>query len=129
MTIELEQQNMVRDEFNLNKFQSAIQNALVNEMDKGILNSILFRNHLIDYYIPFMPLKINHVKKCIKSEFEKHKFYDEFNNEENLIDLVADKMSYESIGNQRISSSGCKRLDLHVRQFIVEKRKKLKIEF
>ena len=127
-TIQLEEQNIDRDDFNLNKFQSVIQNSQVNDINKGILNSILFKNHLIDYYIPFMPLKINHVKKCIKSEFEKHNYF----NDENLfkyVDFVADKMSYETFGNHKISSSGCKRLDLHVRQFIVEKKKKLNNEF
>jgi hypothetical protein len=126
MTIDLEEQNIDRKEFNLNKFQSVIQNSFVNEMNKGILNSILFKNHLIDYYVPFMPLKINHIKKCIRSEFEKQNF--DYNNRKNL-DYVADKMSYESFGNHKISLSGCKRLDMYVRQFIVEKNKKLKTEF
>ena len=83
----------------------------------------IISSHLIDTYIPFLPLEKLHVKKCIEAEFQKYKFEDvEAIRLLNDIDVVADQLIYEPRGIEKFASSGCKRVPNLVRNLIVENR-------
>jgi len=36
----------------------------------GLMKSEIIDSHIIDYYVPFLPLEKVHVIKCIEAEFE-----------------------------------------------------------
>jgi hypothetical protein len=86
-------------------------------------HSTLISNHLVDHYVPFLPLEREHVKMCIEYEFNRydidHKSSKSFFQD---VDYIADELSYEPPGYNKYSSSGCKRIANLVRKFIVERQ-------
>ena len=117
--------NIKRENFELKKFQKAIQDHNYNhrsDKNKGMWHSTLISNHLIDHYVPFLPLEREHVKLCIRFEFNKYKINEKTSKAYfQDIDSIADELSYEPPGVHKYSSSGCKRIANLVRKFIVEK--------
>jgi len=41
----------------------------------GLMKSGLIDSHIVDYYVPFLPLERDHVVKCIEAEFKNLKKY------------------------------------------------------
>jgi hypothetical protein len=81
----------------------------------------IISSHLIDTFIPFLPLEKLHVKKCIEAEFQKYKFQDDKVIRLHAdIDSVANQLIYEPAGIEKFASSGCKKIPNLVRNLIVE---------
>ena len=105
-------------------FQKAIHDQNYHhksDANKGMWHSTLISNHLIDHYVPFLPLEREHVKMCIQFEFKKYHIDDKKSTYLQDIDHIADELSYEPPGIHKYSSSGCKRIANLVRKFIIEK--------
>lgn len=131
MTLQMSKDQQ-RESFELRKFQSAIQNNVYFNKDKenkGLHHASIIDSHLIDFYIPFLPLERPHVKQCIKDELEKYEFKNK--NEyfkktlEQDVESVADQLGYEPEGLRLFVSSGCKRIPNLVRMLIVENKYEL----
>lgn len=100
--------------------------------NKGLYHASIIESHLIDFYIPFLPLEKIHIKKCIRTELLKHTFSDQEYYEKNQleidIDKIADEINYEPSGYNKFASSGCKRISNLVRNLIAVKKYKIKDE-
>jgi hypothetical protein len=82
------------------------------------------RNHLIDYFIPFLPLGINHVKICIQNELKKYPIDNLKLSATFLNDLIQifQESDYESENfNKNYSRSGCKQVPMLVKRVLIEK--------
>ena len=77
------------------------------EQEGGLQHSDLIFRGLISNYIPFLPLERKHIKMCAKVEASKR---GDLLNEE-LLDKVADRMTYGPEGNLKFSNSGCRGVD------------------
>lgn len=124
LTLDLEEINVNRDQFELKEFQKKIESHVYkhkNEQNKGLWHSALISNYAIDYFIPFLPLQRTHVKQCIHYEMEKViKNYEKIENIDDVIDKIADEMVYEPPGYNKYSLSGCKKVNSYVRKFAAE---------
>lgn len=123
LTLDLDKNNMKRNEFELKTFQKAIQQNVYYNKDpdnKGLWHASIIDSYLIDFYVPFLPLERSHVKRCINAELKK---YDEYDKKTLQIDLdsIADEMVYEPPGLNRYSTSGCKRVPSLVRNMIAQR--------
>lgn len=84
---------------------------------------------MIDFYVPFLPLERDHVRKCILAEFRNYNYSkNETRNSisENKIteidiENIVDEHIFEPPGYTKYSSSGCKRVPFLVRTFIYKK--------
>ena len=76
----------------------------------GFWHSSLIERHLIDYFIPFLPLERSHIKMCAKADLEL-KGYPVT---EEILNRVADEMLYYPEDFKVFSKSGCKKVSSKV---------------
>ena len=76
----------------------------------GLKYSDLILRGLISYYVPFLPLERKHVKMCATAEASKLGLQ----LCQELLDKVADRMTYGPEGNLKFSNSGCRGVDKKV---------------
>lgn len=86
-------------------------------MSGGLRYSELIKNHLIDHYIPFLPLERSHIKLCIHDYFATKGVN---NPTDEQISKVADMLQYFPKGVEIYSTSGCKRVAQKVDLYLEE---------
>lgn len=59
-----------RDETTLMDFERIAELGAYNVIG-GLQDSKLIESHVIDHFVPFLPLEQRHVEQCIKKEFNK----------------------------------------------------------
>ncbi|XP_022789132.1 torsin-1A-like [Stylophora pistillata] len=76
----------------------------------GFWHSSLIEKHLIDYFIPFLPLERSHIKLCAEAELRRkgHPV------SELIFNKVADELSYFPKDLEVFSQSGCKKISSKV---------------
>ncbi|XP_047123967.1 torsin-1A isoform X2 [Hydra vulgaris] len=89
-----------RETISPDEMEKIISDALKSSFE----DSIIIKNSLIDFYVPFLPLEREHVKQCAKAELERNNF--EY--EASTLDDIADEMHYFPNKEQWFSSTGCK---------------------
>ncbi|XP_078282172.1 prosalusin [Rhinoraja longicauda] len=57
-----------REEIQMEDLESNISRAVFNNRNSGFWNSDIINEELVDYFVPFLPLKRHHVKECVRSE-------------------------------------------------------------
>ncbi len=105
-------------------------NKFLEENDKGLWHASIIDSYLIDFYVPFLPLEKEHIRRCIRAEFKN---YNLKSNNANLLSIItdsdveqiADEHVYEPPGFKKYSSSGCKRVPFLVRTHISRKNYEL----
>jgi len=125
-TFELESNNMSRDKFELKAFQKLIQDSFFREKNndgKGMWHASLIANHVIDHYVPFLPLLRSHVKKCIAVDLQKYGYSKKnYPNFDECVDKITDNVNFEPPGFHLYSTSGCKRISQLVRLWVIENK-------
>uniref|UniRef100_A0A1W7RCB5 Torsin n=1 Tax=Agkistrodon contortrix contortrix TaxID=8713 RepID=A0A1W7RCB5_AGKCO len=93
-----------REELPLHVLQQTLSNSVFNNKNSGFWHSNLIDRNVIDYFIPFLPLEISHVKMCIRAELELrgHPI------NEAVVSRVADEMTYFPKEERIYSDKGCK---------------------
>ncbi|XP_048005395.1 torsin-1B isoform X1 [Leguminivora glycinivorella] len=86
----------------------------------GFKQSSTIANHLIDHYIPFLPLEQQHVEQCALAELRAHGVADPTDQ------MMADAMSVITYGPSEaqpiFANNGCKRFTKHI-PYVVQKHK------
>ncbi|XP_073941305.1 torsin-1B-like [Choristoneura fumiferana] len=86
----------------------------------GFKKSSTIANHLIDHYIPFLPLEQQHVEQCARAELRAHGVFDPSEA------MMADAMTVITYGPTEeqpiFANNGCKRFTKHI-PYIVQKYK------
>ena len=98
-----------REEIRLKPLDEALN---VNEFNAktGFWHSSLIEKHLIDYFIPFLPLERSHIKMCAKADLELKGY----SVTEEILNRVADEMLYSPEDLKVFSKSGCKKVSSKV---------------
>ncbi|XP_050078144.1 torsin-like protein [Anopheles maculipalpis] len=94
-----------REETKLHDFESTLEIASYNLIG-GLYKSELIESHVIDHFVPFLPLELRHVESCIRTEyakFSKAKMSDEM-----LSTIVKEGITFDETG--LYSNNGCKRV-------------------
>jgi len=93
----------------------------------GLQYSRMIEKSLVDVFVPFLPLERQHVKICIRNELKRRGIVEE----EQVVERVAEELTYWPKELNLYSSSGCKRIaqkiDLVVEEMeeIVEAKQEL----
>uniref|UniRef100_A0A914C4K7 Torsin-1A C-terminal domain-containing protein n=1 Tax=Acrobeloides nanus TaxID=290746 RepID=A0A914C4K7_9BILA len=105
-TLEYYEEGRPREEITFKEMEEITIKSAYNEGKGGLKTSELITNHLIDYFVPFLPLERRHVILCIKDYLKQ--------NGQDLtsqrIEAIADSIEYFPRANPVFSSSGCKKV-------------------
>ncbi len=93
---------------------------ILEKGDKGMYHAAIIDSHLIDFYIPFLPLEKRHVLECVKTDFKEKNFLQKSSEQNKYANDVLNQMNFEQFGSSRFSTTGCKRVSNIVRNLIVQ---------
>ena len=90
------------EDIDVEEIQNIISDIVFKDKG-GLVQSEIVERKLIDYYIPFMSLTQEHVKKCIRQEAENKGIY---LSPKQILD-IARHMKYNKFGDKSFSTYGC----------------------
>ncbi|KRZ10178.1 putative RNA 3'-terminal phosphate cyclase-like protein [Trichinella zimbabwensis] len=108
-------QGLPRESITLQDLESIMYPVIFNE-NSGFQFSELISNHLIDHFVPFLPLERVHVKSCVYDQLKRRSVQ----LDATTIDEILKTITYFPNEAQIFSSSGCKRIAQKVELFIVD---------
>uniref|UniRef100_A0A672UX54 Torsin n=2 Tax=Strigops habroptila TaxID=2489341 RepID=A0A672UX54_STRHB len=114
MTLDLWRARRDREEISLQDLEPAIARAVFDNPHSGFWKSGIINESLIDFVVPFLPLKHHHVKQCVVSELvqqglEVHPA---------VVQEVADSIPYFPEEEKIFSSTGCKTVASRISFFL-----------
>ncbi|CAJ0587036.1 unnamed protein product, partial [Mesorhabditis spiculigera] len=110
-----------RTSLRLKDFEGKVAHETFNR-DGGLKMSEIISNHLIDHYVPFLPLERVHLEKCIYTYLERQGRPD-LAKQQNTVKHVADQLQFFPKGNPIYSSSGCKRVNAKADLILAEENR------
>ncbi|XP_077986795.1 torsin-1A-like [Glandiceps talaboti] len=105
-----------REEITVKEMDELLHVNAFNE-EGGLWHSGLIEKHLIDFFVPFLPMERSHVMKCIEDDLNAKGHP----KDKNIIRQVADELQYFPPDSKLYSKSGCKRVSQKVDLIIGEK--------
>ncbi|CAG9861047.1 unnamed protein product [Phyllotreta striolata] len=103
---ELWSKGIQREDMKLSHFDSLISKGAFNE-EGGFHFSDTIRANLIDHYIPFLPMQVNHVIDCIKDQFRERGVASP---QQTHIDEILEYIEWAPADTKLYSKTGCKRI-------------------
>ncbi|XP_059384307.1 torsin-1A-like isoform X1 [Carassius carassius] len=89
---------------NSKELETKIFRNIFNDKNSGFLHSSMIDEHLIDHYVPFLPLMLKHVRQCVMAEMGNLKIKPNYE----LADKVAREMPFFPEKERIFSAKGCK---------------------
>jgi len=97
-----------REDITLKHLEPLVADGAFNEAG-GLQYSRMIEKSLVDVFVPFLPLERQHVKICVRNEFQRRK--DELEQwTEQMVEDVADQLTYWPSDIKLFSTSGCKKV-------------------
>ncbi|XP_048035022.1 torsin-1A-like isoform X1 [Megalobrama amblycephala] len=95
-----------REEIKMNskELETKISQSIMSGKTGGFAQSILIDHHLVDHFIPFLPLELEHVRQCVLAEMVHLKIKQNFD----LANEVAQELFYSSKEEKIFADKGCK---------------------
>ncbi|CAF1059985.1 unnamed protein product [Adineta steineri] len=110
-----------REDYKIAEFQKELGNAAHNE-EGGLWHASLINRHLVDFFVPFLPLERSHVSTCIQRQLaivRKHEEYQYKLSDNDIVAKVLDLIEFSPPDAQLYSVSGCKKVSQKL-DFILE---------
>ncbi|XP_074967981.1 prosalusin isoform X1 [Phalacrocorax aristotelis] len=114
MTLDLWRAHKDREEISLQDLELAISKAVFENPQSGFWKSGIINEHLIDFVVPFLPLKRHHVKQCVISELVQQGL----EVRPDVVQEVADSIPYFPEEEKIFSSTGCKTVASRISFFL-----------
>ncbi|KAG8554850.1 hypothetical protein GDO81_003918 [Engystomops pustulosus] len=102
--LEVRRQRKRRGEIQLVDVQRVLTSHLLEKRQSEFYNSDLIRNNVIDIFVPFLPLELEHVKMCVRAELKRQGRTED----EGFVSRVAAAMIYYPTGENFFSERGCR---------------------
>ncbi|SPP77680.1 torsin-like protein [Drosophila guanche] len=99
----------LREDTLLSDYESLLQRAAYN-LDGGMKKTGLIEAHVIDHYIPFLPMEKAHVVQCLEAEFRR---WGKQPDKDIINEILSSSISYDRMHGLFVSS-GCKTLEKKV---------------
>ncbi|CAH0600707.1 unnamed protein product [Chrysodeixis includens] len=116
--LELYEQGAKRNEVEFHDFEPIIRRTAY--FQGGFEKAAAIANHLIDHYVPFLPLEQQHVEMCALAEFRAHGIY---HPTKEMMTEALSVITYGPSEDQPIfANNGCKRFTRHI-PYIIHKYK------
>lgn len=107
-----------RDETKLTDFERIAELGAYNVIG-GLYRSGVIESHVIDHFVPFLPLEPKHVEMCIKKEFLYHDCPSN-SREDDVSKILSEAMTFDDTG--KFSNNGCKRISKKVESYCYRQR-------
>ncbi|CAF4419316.1 unnamed protein product, partial [Adineta steineri] len=110
-----------REDYKIAEFQKELGNAAHNE-EGGLWHASLINRHLVDFFVPFLPLERSHVSTCIQRQLaivREHEEYQYKLSDNDIVAKVLDLIEFSPPDAQLYSVSGCKKVSQKL-DFILE---------
>lgn len=98
-----------REQINFYDLEPLIAAGAFNE-EGGLQYSRVIEKNLVDIFVPFLPMERQHVKVCVRNEMRRREELLNSPEEEELVQVVADQLTYWPADLRLFSTSGCKRV-------------------
>ncbi|KAL3090900.1 hypothetical protein niasHS_007275 [Heterodera schachtii] len=105
-TLEYYNRGKPREEITFREMEEIIQISAYNEGDGGLKSSRLINKHLIDYFVPFLPLERRHVTMCFKDYLRSLNV----NYTPEQLERLTDSISFFPREAPIYASAGCKQV-------------------
>nr|CAQ53430.1 CG3024-PA [Drosophila melanogaster] len=103
----------LREDTRLSDFEPLLRKAAYN-MDGGMKKTTMIESHVIDHFIPFLPMEKAHVIKCLEAELLRwRRDPKQANNQKIIEDIINSSISYDRT-HSLFAISGCKTLEKKV---------------
>jgi len=123
-----------REQLTMKDLETVIGLSVFNSKEGGLTRSSIVDHHLIDHFVPFLPLERSHVKNCVEDYLkEKRIIFGErdkagvikvFKKKESVfIEKVLDELEFDSFN--LYSVSGCKRLSTKIEMLLPDVEEEL----
>ncbi|KAI1715245.1 torsin domain-containing protein [Ditylenchus destructor] len=109
-TLDYYHSGRAREDITYKEMEDLIKNSAFNEGEGGLKTSRLISRHLIDYFVPFLPLERKHVIMCFKDYLRSRGF--PTNPEE--VEELANQLHFFPKASPIYSVSGCKSVEQKV---------------
>jgi len=86
--------------------ENLISRGVYNERGTGFHRTALIDRSLIDYHVPFLPLEVRHVRRCIRRELERRGVRESAE----VVDKTIQRLPFWPKDVEVFASSGCKRV-------------------
>ncbi|XP_051961158.1 torsin-1A-like [Xyrauchen texanus] len=106
LTLDFWKEGRDREEIQMTSsgLETQISQNIYNDKNGGFWHSSLIDQHLIDHFIPFLPLELKHVRQCVLSEMAHLNMTEDFD----LADKVARDMPFFPPEEKIFAVKGCK---------------------
>lgn len=117
--LELYDKGAKRNEVDFHDFEPIIRRTAY--FQGGFEKAAAIANHLIDHYVPFLPLEQQHVEMCALAEFRANAIY---HPSKEMMEEALSVITYGPNEDQPIfSNTGCRRFTKHI-PYVIQKYKK-----
>lgn len=103
-----------REEITTQHLEVPLQAEIMEAADSSFGSSGLLKKHLIDHFIPFLPLEYCHVRLCVRDAF----LGQDLPYTEETLDEIAKMMTYVPEEERLFSSQGCKSISQRINLFL-----------
>ncbi|KAM4695825.1 prosalusin [Rhinophrynus dorsalis] len=93
-----------REEIQLEDVGADISKTVLSNREHGFWESQIIHQNLIDVIVPFLPLRQNHVRQCVRTEMKQQGLEPD----EDIVKEVAESIVYFPEDEKVFSSTGCK---------------------
>ncbi|XP_044031305.1 torsin family 1 isoform X2 [Siniperca chuatsi] len=93
-----------REEIELKDLETLISLSVFNNKNSGLRHASLIDKHLVDFFVPFLPLEYRHVVQCAMAEMKARGLQPD----QNVADQVARDLVYFPKSERVFSVKGCK---------------------
>ncbi|XP_073334023.1 torsin-1A-like [Pagrus major] len=105
-TLDFWKEGRSRKDIKLQDLELSLSISAFNE-NSGLQHSVLINKHLVDFFVPFLPLEYSHVVQCVLAEMKARGLQPNHN----LADKVAKELVYIPKSERVFSSQGCKTIE------------------
>ncbi|KAI7794461.1 torsin-1A-like isoform X1 [Triplophysa rosa] len=104
-----------RDQMNTQRMETLLYQGIFNDKNSGFWHSSLIDEHLVDHFVPFLPLERKHLKQCVLAEMTSLNITHDYD----VMDSVLKDMPFFPPEEEAFSLKGCKtlhnKLGLHMK--------------
>lgn len=108
--IKLHRSGIERNDIQLQDFENLIIKGAFNE-EGGFHHSDAIKSNLIDHYVPFLPLELDHIRACIVDQFRIRGIYAP--SEDDILSIL-EYVEWGPAPENIYSKTGCKRISQKV---------------
>ncbi|KAL5283087.1 TOR1A family protein [Megaselia abdita] len=102
-----------RDDTKLYDFEKILEIGSYN-LDGGLKKTSLIESHLVDHFVPFLPLERKHIRLCLEKEYFK---WGQFPKESDVSEIIDKFITFDKQTGM-YATSGCKTLGAKVAVYV-----------